>query len=364
VIVADFSSARSSRLLMLLLLSLFALSFATPTQYAPIPERARPVCQNCSTVGYDIVQTGEGVYAFTDGGYWSMAVLNRVLDSHQGLYQLQNLKGQSTQPSRTLTIVDAFEGPAYLSAVKALLSLTGASTVQYLIYSHFHTDHIGNAGALKQAYPNVRIIAHDECKKSLERVSHVARPLPHETFTNKLYKIAEAGLELRYAGPGHTYGDIIIYHPQSQTLMYVDVIFPRWTPFWNVAIAADIPGVYDNHKRILDYTFKTFIGGHLTRLGDRADVEESYKYLLDVKATAERILPTATFAQIGGSLGVFDPKNNNYGNFWAAFKQLLDISASQCEKEVLSRWQGILGGVDVWTYSHCWALAESLRVDF
>jgi len=313
----------------------------------PVPPAAQPVCQNCSTKGYDIIVIDYDIYAFTDGGYWALAVLNTVYGNSES----------------SLTIVDAWQGDNYFAAIQDILTRTGATTVKNLVYSHYHTDHIGSAGGLLSLFPDIEIIAHVETYKSLKRVSQTLRPLPTVTFTQN-YTVREANLCLRHVAPAHTYGDILIYHPPTETLMYVDVIFPYWVPFWNMAVSADIPGMYDAFDTILSYKFKVFVGGHLTRLGDRAAVKQAQQYLLDIKASAERIFPTLDFNTISANLGVFDSTSPNYGNLWASFNTLLDMAASQCEAEVSPKWIDVIGGVDVWTYSQCWALTESLRLDF
>jgi len=250
-----------------------------------------------------------------------------------------------------------------MKAVNDVLTWTGATTVKNLIYSHQHTDHIGNARSVVTAFPSVAIIGHKETAKALAKVKDGRRPVPHTTLSNHL-SVREAGLELQHVGPAHSLGDITIYHRQSKTLMFVDVIFPRWVPFWNLAITVDIPAYFDAFATILGYDFKTLVGGHLTRLGDRADVEESYEFIKDLKATAIALFPSVNFGATGAALGSFDPTSPNYGNFWHAFNVMLDEGSKKCADQLQSRWKDKLGGVDVFTYSHCWAVIEALRVDF
>ena len=68
--------------------------------------------------------------------------------------------------------------------------------------------------------------------------------------------------------------------------MFVDVIFPGWTPFPDLALAEDIDGFIAAHDQILDFDFETYIGGHLTRLGTREDVEIQKEYILDIVQAA------------------------------------------------------------------------------
>ena len=38
--------------------------------------------------------------------------------------------------------------------------------------------------------------------------------------------------------------------------------------------------------------------------------------------------------------------------------------AENCTKETLAKWINVLGGADVFTFSHCWLAQEQIRIDF
>ena len=75
-----------------------------------------------------------------------------------------------------------------------------------------------------------------------------AVPLPTVTFDDK-YTVEVGGqvLELEYRGANHEPGNIFIYAPMQKTLLLIDIIFPGWTPFKNLALAEDIPGYFRAH---------------------------------------------------------------------------------------------------------------------
>ncbi len=66
--------------------------------------------------------------------------------------------------------------------------------------------------------------------------------------------------------------------------MSVDVVFPGWPPFSELAQSDDIPGWVNAHDQILAFDFKAYIGGHLNRHGDRKDVETQKEYVSDLFA--------------------------------------------------------------------------------
>ena len=61
--------------------------------------------------------------------------------------------------------------------------------------------------------------------------------------------------------------------------MVVDVVYPGWVPFKSFAEAKDVGRYIEAHDQILEYDFEHFVGGHLTRLGTRQDVEIAKEYV-------------------------------------------------------------------------------------
>jgi hypothetical protein len=137
--------------------------------------------------------------------------------------------------------------------------------------------------------------------------------------------------------------------------MLVDVVFPAWSPFSRFALAEDIPGYYQAYDQVLGYDFDTFIGGHLTRLGNRADVELAQEYVLEIQANAITALQRVDFFAIAQETG--------FENQWLLFSTYLDAVAQHCAEATVSEWSGRLAAVDINTFDHCWSAMESLRID-
>jgi hypothetical protein len=176
------------------------------------------------------------------------------------------------------------------------------------------------------------------------------------TFT-KTYtlRVGRQTLILDYKGVNHEPGNIFIWAPRQRVLMLVDVIFPGWIPFMNLALAKDVPGFLAAHRQVLSYPFETFIGGHLTRLGTRQDVRTQLDYFTDVRANAGRALKTVDFMAIARETG--------FENQWLLFDRYFSAVAKACADRTVPKWRSRLGGTDVWTQSHCLVMAESLRID-
>ena len=50
-------------------------------------------------------------------------------------------------------------------------------------------------------------------------------------------------------------------------------------------------------------------------------------------------------------------------NTWAFITILFDNVARQCADEVEANWGDRLGGVDIFTFDHCWKISEHQRID-
>ncbi len=191
--------------------------------------------------GYLVEEIRDGLYWVTDGAYNTM-----FLTTGQGVI-----------------VVDAPPsiGENYLNAIAEVTE----EPITHVIYSHTHNDHIGSASI----FPDDAVyIAHKNAAASLEERNDPNRPLPTVTFDDTyVLEVGNQILELEYNGPMHEPGNIFIYAPNQKVLMAVDLIFPGWTPFKDLAMAQDVPAFLAAPDEILEYDFDVLVGGHLTRLG-------------------------------------------------------------------------------------------------
>jgi len=242
--------------------------------------------------------------------------------------------------------------------LRAIAEVTKArrrpSQVTHLVYSHSHADHIGAAGIFGG---RVTRIGHAETKRLLKTARDTNRPLPHVTFEDT-YELRVGGerLKLSYHGPNHSPDNIFIHVPSAATLMVVDVIFPGWAPFKNLAESQDIPAWIAAHDLVLATPWKTLIGGHLGRLGNRTDVAVQRDYVHDLAASTRTTLstldPSPFFAKYGPT-----------GNAWAIFKAYLDAAAGQAAAPVVAKYSGLLAAVDVFTTANAATMVNSARID-
>ena len=312
----------------------------TPAALAPIPDTVQgPAIPQDK--GYFVEEIRDGLYWVTEGVYQAM-----FLTTGEGVI-----------------VVDAPPsiGENYLKAIAEVTD----EPITHVIYSHSHADHIAGASM----FPSDAIyIAHEETAARLAR-STPGREIPFGTFVGGspvppptitfsdsfTLNVGNQTLQLEYRGPAHEPGNIYIYAPKQKVLMLIDVVFPGWAPFFDLAVAENVPAYVKAHDEILSFDFDTFIGGHVTRLGTREDVETQREYILDMQANAAKALQTVDFSAIAQEVGFANP--------WALFGAYLGAVEDECTRLTLAKWTPRLGSADVVTPSHCGKLLESLRID-
>lgn len=301
--------------------------------FAPVPPTSFGPALNAD--GYFVGQIHDNLYWVTDGFYQSMFLVG----------------------AKGVVVVDAPPtiGHNLVRAINQVTAGTGTpAKVTHLVYSHFHADHIGASSIFGD---DVVRVGHMETRRLLREAGDPNRPAPTMTF--KDHRVLEFGkdrLELAFHGPNHSPDNIFVYAPRHRTLMVVDVFFPGWVPFKNLAVSQDIPGWVRAHDIAMDYGWTSLVGGHLGRLGVRADGELQREYVSDLDASVKQTLtsldPTPFFQQYGPS-----------GNAWAIFKTYLDAAAHQAAEPVVDKYLDRLGGADVFTVDNAFALFESQRID-
>ena len=295
---------------------------------APLPETSMGPQIDYSK-GYLVEEIKDGLYWVTEGAYQAM-----FLTTGDGV-----------------VVVDA---PPSIgeNLLKAIAEVT-EEPVTHVIYSHTHNDHVGSMNM----FPDDAVyIAHQEAAETLEKRNDPNRPIPTVTFEDTYtLEVGTQKLELAYYGPMHEPGNIFIYAPNQKVLMLIDVIFPGWTPFKDLAMAQDVPEFLAAHDKVLEYDFDTLVAGHLTRLGTPEDVRIQKEYFQDIQTSAAKANQEVSFMAIGQEVGFSNP--------WLVFQIYADTITQQCADEVVPKWIDRLGGVDLFTYDHCWKISESQRID-
>jgi glyoxylase-like metal-dependent hydrolase (beta-lactamase superfamily II) len=287
--------------------------------------------------GYLVQQIKGGLYWLTDGGYQTMFMVT----------------------DKGVVAVDAPPtiGKNYLKAIAEVTD----KPVTYVIYSHAHIDHIGAAGIFPK---NATFIAQQETAAELQRAKSIAKnasmvsPIPTVTFTkNYTLQIGNQTLKLDYYGVNHSPGNIFIYAPKQKVLMLVDVIFPGWVPYPNLATAKDVAGFIKAHDIALNnYDFDTFVGGHITKLGTRNDVIVQREFVSDLEKAAAQANQQVSFGGIAKQVGGQQP-------LIFSLAKRADAVSKICVNNMLPKWENRLGGAKQFMSTHCYTMAQSGRID-
>ena len=299
--------------------------------YAPIPRSALGPALNDQ--GYYVGRVEGNLYWVTDGTYQAA-----FLTTPDGvvLFDAPPTIGHNIQ-----------------RAVDEIASANGVSNeVTHLIYSHHHADH---GGASSLFGKNVARIGHEETRKLLLRDDDPTRPPPEETFQDRrTLEIGGERIELAWYGYSHSPDNIFIYLPDHETLMLVDIVNPGWAPVYQSNLTEDVPGYIEAPATALTYQWKHFVGGHMGRLGTRADIAVHEQYMADIAASSRTALdtvdPTPFFVKYGE-------------NTWAAVRGYLDAVAAAAATPIIEKYTGVLAAADVFTASTTFHVMQSLRLD-
>jgi len=299
--------------------------------YAPVPRAALGPALN--EQGYYVGRVEQNLYWVTDGTYQSA-----FLTTSDGVVLLD------APPTIGHNIQRAVDEIAVCNGV--------SNEVTHLIYSHHHADH---AGASSLFGRNVTRIGHEETQKLLLRDDDPARPAPDETFQDRwTLDIGGERIELAWHGSNHSPDNIFIHLPDHDALMLVDVVNPGWAPVCQSNLTENVPGYIEAADTALTYPWKHFIGGHMGRLGTRADVATHRQYMADIAESARKALdtvdPTPYFVKYGE-------------NTWVAVRSYLDAITAAAAAPVIEKYTGVLAAADVFTASTTFYVMQSIRLD-
>eukprot|EP00178_Gracilaria_changii_P016824 TRINITY_DN48237_c0_g1_i1.p1 TRINITY_DN48237_c0_g1~~TRINITY_DN48237_c0_g1_i1.p1 ORF type:complete len:371 (+),score=62.03 TRINITY_DN48237_c0_g1_i1:1-1113(+) len=323
------------------------LDNGAPCPLFPNPNRPTPL----NAQGFNLTRIRNGVFSYSDGVYFSLIVYqNRKL----AIVDFPDIFS-SVAPDGTYRL---------LTAIQMVVNNSTPSNI-FMIYSHFHVDHIGRAADAHQffldSYSSVplRIVGTKETLNFLRR-NRDDIPMPNTFITRRrpLTIVFSRTLSLKlFILGGHTKHDIVAYiRPSSDgagVVNLVDIINPKEAPLPQFTVAMNFESFVFAHKQLLRLDFDIINPGHGV-IGSRQDVVNNLNYsnfvLQAVRESAQ---------QLDGSVQAsvlrrfFDPSAFEYFNNPWAFGQLIGAQADICFRKVISEWGCVLTGVDVVARDHC-----------
>jgi hypothetical protein len=138
--------------------------------------------------------------------------------------------------------------------------------------------------------------------------------------------------------------------------MLVDIVNSGWVPIYNLNLTEDVPGYIDAPDKALELPWKTYIGGHLGRLGTRDDIALHKAYVDDIVESCTAALgsvdPTPYFVKYGA-------------NVWAGVKGYLDEVTATAASLIIAKYTGLLASADVEAFTNTTTITilQSMRLD-
>lgn len=268
--------------------------------------------------GYLLQPLGKNIYFFSTGIYNNLFVVGE----------------------EGVLITDPIAGKGHLLK-RAIKEITD-KPVRFMIYTHSHLDHIGDAYLFSD---DAQIIAHKQTRRLLKRYKDPKRPLPQITF-DRNYVLNFSGLRIKliFAEFGHDYGNIIVYIPEGKVLMAVDVATPKAVPFKNFS-TVDIYGQIVGIQKALELDWETYVAGHLYRPGTRKEMREVLNYYYASKDANASALKQVSFKGLMAKSQSKDPERI-FGEYYEAVSEV-------CYGLLKKKWKKRLMGFEAFTRGHC-----------
>lgn len=307
-------------------------NFAPGQQYAPVPEYARG--PEIPEKGYLLDDLGDGLYGVRNGNSNSMFFVTNA----------------------GVVVVDAsFPRAGGNFVVQAIAEVTDLP-VTHFVYSHPHADHVAGASMFQRSDGSGPIyVGHERTAERLRRMNDPLRPVPTAIFSGERYElnVGDSQLILGYHGDIHSAGGTFIFAPKQKVLMLVDVLTPRWAPYYKLGHTPDVPRFMEITKQILEYDFETFIGGHAGWYGTRTDIEDIGRYMADLDTACRQAFNEVPNLPEGDPL-----------NAWQQSQIYYEGTARRCAELMPKSWLTKLGGADVFLLDNAHSLIYSLATDY
>ena len=316
------------RLFVILVVSLIGSASAQskpPEDYRPLLPAVKEKMWNIDpNVGYAVKDIGNGMYVISDNGWQSAWLV-----TNDG--------------------VIVFDAPeTFGKYIPAEVAKVTNKPIKMLIHSHQHRDHIGGSPAFKDI-KGLQIVATDSVARFLKEQNDPERLIPNVTFgSEKTIKMGSKTVQLTRHFYHSQEGDLFIYVPEAKFLMAIDCVTPGYAPFMGFDLTTNFGEYLKVFDQLLAYKFDTFVGGHLTNIGNRADVETAKEFAFDVYHTVKRIHNSMDqkgyAAEIAQKVG-WEPK-------FVIFKEILDKVTQDAVAELVPRWKDRFAAADVFMESH------------
>jgi glyoxylase-like metal-dependent hydrolase (beta-lactamase superfamily II) len=184
---------------------------------------------------------------------------------------------------KEIMVIDAKMSEDSASLMLAEIRKISPLPVGTLVFTHSDGDHVNGITGFPA---DIKIIAHEETKRYMDEAFKDEKQrayLPRiKSFGSAVYEYGLGGLkiELRYFGPAHTSGDVVVFCPGEKVAIMGDLIFIGRDPLVHRHKNGNSFGLVKVLKETLNLGAEVLLSGHADK-ATRADVEAMIKSLED-----------------------------------------------------------------------------------
>jgi glyoxylase-like metal-dependent hydrolase (beta-lactamase superfamily II) len=228
-----------------------------------------------------------------------------------GVYFVKGGSGANTgfiAGKTEVIVIDAKMTETSAKEVLAEIKRVTPNPVGHIILTHSDGDHVNGLSGYPKGLP---IIAHASTKRDMEeafktpQMSALAAYLPNDTLTaDRQMTIDGVNISLRYFGPAHTSGDLVVYLPDQKVAFVGDLVFVGRDPLIHVQKGGTSAGLVRNLNGILALDADTFLSGHADPL-TKSDVKAALASIEEKRAkVAELVKQGKSLDEIKKEMGV------------------------------------------------------------
>ena len=223
-----------------------------------------------------------------------------AIELADGLYMFEGQLGEGmpgfaggnfallTGSDGVILIDDAIE-PMAARVIEAVEAHTKQS-VDFVINTHVHGDHIGSNAALHAT--GATIITHDNIRQRMLTDGAAKESLPVITFSNNVtFHLNGRTAYVFHVPNAHTDGDAVVHFPEVNVIAAGDILFNGVFPFIDLDKGGSVDGTIAALAQLLSMSDANtkIISGH-GALANKSDLQAAHDMLVDSLARVKKLL--------------------------------------------------------------------------
>ncbi|MHB1035658.1 MAG: MBL fold metallo-hydrolase [Pirellulales bacterium] len=223
-------------------------------------------------------------------------------------------------PDEVLVVDAKMTGQAAAQIIAAVKKASD-KPVRRVILTHSDGDHVNGLGGLPAGFA---IISHLNARQDIAQANAsgaLKLPLPNEAFDGQLSLfLGDAQVQLRYFGPAHTNGDVVVYLPGEKTAIVGDLVFIGRDPLIHANKHGSSAGLVSALQAVLKLDADLFLSGHADPV-DRKAVEALLAKIQETQAKVKALVQQGkTLDEVKTALAVPQP---SAGSRWPSLVEIV-----------------------------------------